>query len=315
MAPESDSALTLKVSNGSPYQINSEQVLRASVALLNHIKTTAEENESNSKKATLIDEDPLDSKPIWLQLTTKVHIAAEKRLKPIKYTLPHPLNTDPTKTICLFTTDPQRAAKDIIASSEFPAHLSARITRVIGLKKLKSKWSQYESQRKLLREHDIFLADDRITNSLPAILGKTFYKNTTKRPIPINIQKSVPKKGGKRIKKLKGDPPRGLTDAKSMGAEIENAIQAAVIYLSASTNVAARVGYASWSPEKLQENVEALSNFLIDRVVSKKWRGLKSLHIKGAETTSLPIWLAEELWTDEKDVLENCATENTNEKN
>ncbi|POS88147.1 hypothetical protein EPUL_001345 [Erysiphe pulchra] len=303
MAPES-SALTLKFENGSVYRLNSDQVLKASNALLKHIKSTTE-SKLKDRKLKLLDENPYESQPIWLQLTTKSHISAEKRLKPIKVSLPYPLNTDPTTTICLFTADPQRATKDLIASPAFPAALSARITRVIGLSKLKSKWSQYEAQRKLFREHDIFIADDRIIKALPAILGKTFYKSTAKRPIPVEIQHSVPKLGGKRLKKVKGDLPRPLTDAKSLSVKIEEAIESAVIYLSASTNVAVRIGYASWNPENVQQNAEALTKFLIERVVSKKWKGVKSIHIKGAETTSLPIWLAEEIWIDEKDIIDN----------
>ncbi|KHJ31944.1 putative electron transfer flavoprotein alpha-subunit [Erysiphe necator] len=307
MAPESNLPI-MQSENFSVYQLNSEQVLKASTALIKHIESTTI-SKLKARKVKLLDEDPLESQPIWLQLTTKSHIAPEKRLKPIKVPLPHPLNTDPTTTICLFTVDPQRATKDLIASPAFPAALSSRITRIIGLSKLKSKWSQYEAQRKLYREHDIFVADDRIIKSLPAILGKTFYKSTSKRPIPINIQHSVPKKGGKRIKKVKGDPPRPLTDATSLAKTIEEAIESAVIYLSTSTNIAVRIGYASWSPTKLQENAEALSKFLIERIVSKKWKGLRSLHIKGAETTSLPIWQAEEIWIDEKDIIDDDQTQ------
>jgi ribosome biogenesis protein UTP30 len=56
-------------------------------------------------------------------------------------------------------------------------------------------------------------------------------------------------------------------------------------------------------PEELAENIEAVSEVLIEKFVGKKWRGVRALHIKGAETASLPIWLADELWVDGKDVL------------
>jgi ribosome biogenesis protein UTP30 len=61
------------------------------------------------------------------------------------------------------------------------------VSRVIGFTKLKAKFSQYEAQRALYADHDIFLADDRIVNRLPAVLGKTFFKTTTKRPVPVVI--------------------------------------------------------------------------------------------------------------------------------
>lgn len=317
MAPES-TALAVKPEGDFTAKLNSEQVssphpqlahslttvkqvLKASSALLKHIKSTVPPTDN-----TLIsDETPLDTQPIWLQLTTKTHITPQKSLKPIKIALPHALNTSPTTTICLITADPQRLYKDLIIHPAFPTALSARITRVVGVKKLKAKWGQYEQQRKLFASHDIFLADDRIITSLPGILGKTFYKSTAKRPVPVSIQEPAPKTDGKRIKKAKGEASRGAGAPKVVAAELEKAVGAATVWLSASTNTAVRVGYASWTPEQIAENVEAVVQKLVEGgTVSKKWQGVKSVHLKGSETVSLPVWLAEELWVDEKDVLD-----------
>ena len=98
----------------------------------------------------------------------------------------------------------------------------------------------------------------------------------------------------------------------AIAAEIEKAIQSAVVNLSPSTNTSVRVGYASWDAEKLAENVEAVANGLIEKFVSKKWRGVRAIHIKGPETASLPIWLADEMWVDEGDVLEEGAVVEAN---
>ncbi|CAD6501220.1 BgTH12-01474 [Blumeria graminis f. sp. triticale] len=299
MAPQPKT--TAKGGSGTPYQLNLNQVSKATESLLAHIQAT-QKSKLGEEKSTLLDEDPLEDSPIWFQLTTKLHITANKRLKPIKISLPHPLHTHANSSICLITADPQRAVKDLISHPSFPTALSGRITRVVGLHKLKSKWSQYEAQRKLYAEHDIFLADDRVVTALPAILGKTFYKSTAKRPIPIAIQQQTPKVGGVRVKKVKGDPPRELANVTAVVKEIEKALGSAAVYLSPSTITAVRIGFANWSADKLQENIKAVTDTLIEGVVAKKWRGVKSLHIKGAETASLPIWLAEEIWTDEKDV-------------
>jgi ribosome biogenesis protein UTP30 len=171
--------------------------------------------------------------------------------------------------------------------------------------KIRKKWTQYEAQRKLFAEHDIFLADDRIIIQLPKLLGKTFYKSTTKRPIPVSIQAQAPRTDGKRIAKAKDSyrEKRGAGEAKDIAKEIEKAIGSALVHLSSSTNTAIRVGYSGMKPEELAENIEAVSEVLIEKFVVKKWRGVRALHVKGAETASLPIWLADELWVDEKDVL------------
>ena len=47
-----------------------------------------------------------------------------------------------------------------------------------------------------------------------------------------------------------------------------------------------------------------VASALIERFVPKKWKGVRALHIKGPSTAALPIWLADELWADEGDVLD-----------
>jgi ribosome biogenesis protein UTP30 len=292
--------------------------LKASCALLKHIK--AEEVSSTSKPNLLADagddeEQQDDSTPIWLTLTTKKHIADQKRLKPSKLAVPHPLNTSSTSTICLITADPQATFKEIVSSPAFPSALSARVTKVVGISKIKEKFNQYEAQRKLFAEHDIFLADDRIITMLPKALGKTFYKSTVKRPIPVSLSEQAPRTDGKRIaraKVAKGRVQLSPGTPQAIAAEIEKAIQSAVVNLSPSTNTSVRVGYASWDAEKLAENVEAVANGLIEKFVTKKWRGVRAIHIKGPETASLPIWLADEMWVDENDVLEEGAVVEAN---
>ena len=157
-------------------------------------------------------------------------------LHPSKIVLPHPLNADNEATICLIVADPQRHYKNVVASEEFPEELRSRITRVIDLTHLKAKFKAYEAQRKLYGEHDIFLADDRITNRLPKALGKTFFKTTTKRPIPVVLQAQRDRVDGKRVakpkgKKLKRDPVENVNarPTAEIAAEIKKAIGSALV--------------------------------------------------------------------------------------
>ncbi|KAH8803089.1 ribosomal protein L1p/L10e family-domain-containing protein [Xylogone sp. PMI_703] len=314
MAPKT-TTLTTKVSSGSPYQLDKSQTLKASKALLKHIKESEKDKEKKSEKKNLLaaedneDDAEDESTPIWLTLTTKKHITNETKLKPSKVPLPHPLNTSASTTICLITADPQRTFKDIVASPAFPADLAPRITRVIGVSKIKAKFTQYEAQRKLFAEHDIFCADDRIITQLPKLLGKTFYKSTTKRPIPVSLQAPAPRSEGKRIARAKTDDAPRAGEPKQIAAEIEKAIRGALVHLSPSTNTSVRVGYASWEPEKVAENVEAVVTALTDKFVPQKWRGVKAIHIKGPETAALPIWLADELWVEDADVIDDAEAE------
>ncbi|KAK5112236.1 hypothetical protein LTR62_004397 [Meristemomyces frigidus] len=313
MAPR-DSAL---VSSNTPYKLDSAQTLRASTALLRKIQSTEAPSNAGAEKSNLLadadEHDVEDEIPVWLVLTTKKHIVDKKRLKPGKIPLPHPYLDvkDETLRICLITADPQRKYKDLLDDPGFPAELRKRITRVVGLEKLKAKYKAFEAKRQLLGEYDVFLADDRVITHLPTVLGKTFYKGGSKRPIPISLEgkrQSVDEKGVKRQKLSEGGKKVVRNDLRpqDLAHEIERAVGSALVHLAPSTTTAVKVGRATMEPEQVRSNVETVTNALVEKYVPQQWRNVKSVHIKGPNTAALPIWMAEELWTDEKDVLEEA---------
>ncbi|KAK9788666.1 putative Ribosomal protein L1p/L10e family-domain-containing protein [Seiridium cardinale] len=310
MAPSKE--MKLRSSDAALQLVNPDQTLKASKALLAHMKKASVEKAANADKKNLLadDETALNEQPVWLTLTTKRHIVDSNRLKPGKIVLPHPLNTDPEVSVCLISADPQRHYKNLIASEEFPDEWRTRITRVIDVGKLSSKFKQYEEQRKLYAEHDIFLGDSRIITRLPKALGKTFYKSTAKRPIPVNLEsRNKPKTDGKKVKKAKGDEVNSCTPTE-LAAEVEKAVGAALVHLSPSTNTAIRIGYAGWKPEEIAANAKAVAEVLIEKYVPQKDKNVRSIYIKGPETTALPLYMADELWLDgEKDIVTNDSEE------
>lgn len=180
------------------------------------------------------------------------------------------------------------------------------MTRVIDVNKLAAKYGQYEAQRKLFSEHEIFLADTRIINRLPKILGKTFYKSTQKRPVAVVLQskqkKTLPK-GQKKQKGQAAEPNAGKPE--DIAKEIEKALGAALVNLGPSAHTAVRVAYAGWSAEQVSDNVAAVASALVEKHVSGGWKNVKSIQIKGPETAALPVWLTDELWLEEADVVAN----------
>lgn len=318
MAPATRT-LTTKVESGSPYQLNTDQTLRATTALIKKISSDeVAQKSSTEKKANLLedaeDDDAEDQIPLWLILTTKKHIVDKKRLKPSKIVLPHPLRSvgEDNLRICLITADPQRRYKDLIADPAFPLDVSKRIARVIGMEKLKAKYKSYESKRQLLAEYDVFLADDRIITYLPTVLGKVFYKGGSKRPVPVSLEgkrQSVDQATGEKRKRLaEGGSKVEKKDVRpeDVAAEVERAVGSALVHLAPSTTTAVKVGHASMSPEQVQENVDAVVAAMVEKFVPQQWRNVRAVHIKGPETAALPIWLAEELWADEAEVLEEA---------
>lgn len=116
------------------------------------------------------------------------------------------------------------------------------------------------------------------------------------------LQAKVPKVDGKRVKKQKTEGVNAGKPA-DIAKEIERAIGAALVSLAPTTNTAVKVGFSSWTPEQIAENVDTVATALVGKWVPQKWRNVRSIHIKGQQTAALPIWLTDELWVDEKDVI------------
>lgn len=240
----------------------------------------------------------------------------KNRLKPGKISIPHSLNASSNLSVCLITADPQRAVKNIVTDSSFPQDLTSRIDKVIGYSKLKSRYQTFESRRQLLAEHDVFLADDRIIMRLVNTLGKIFYKSS-KRPIPVRIA-GIEKVDGKRVKK---DPKQKNNSSEEkissfaspliVAKEIERTLNSAPVQLAPATTASIRIGSSKFTPEQLADNVEAVVKGLTEKFITKGWRNIKALHIKGARTTAMPIWLASELWVEDGDVAEEAPEDDT----
>ncbi|KAL8807699.1 MAG: hypothetical protein Q9182_000510 [Xanthomendoza sp. 2 TL-2023] len=290
-----------------------DMTLKASKALLQHIRSELDRKEATSTTQNLLEASPdgpdpdnsADAEPIWLCLTTKKHIVDKHRLKPGKIPLPHSLNQSPTTTICLITCDPQRQVKDIISHPSFPTTLSSRITKVLGISKLKARYQPFESRRKLLNEHDIFLADARVITLLPKILGKVFYQSH-KKPVPVNLEAFKQKDtAGKRVvSKNTDEKTRSIGSPLQVAKEIEKTINCALVHLSPSNNTAVRIGRSSFTAQQIADNVESVVAGLVEKFIPQGWRNVRAVNIKGPNTMALPIWLADELWIDEGDILE-----------
>ena len=257
-------------------------------------------------KATSTDPDD-DPEPIWLILTTKKHIVDKKRLKPGKIPVPHAI-VKPDTSICLITVDPQRAYKDVIADPTFPDNLRSRI-RVLGVGKVKQRYKSFESRRQLLAEHDTFLVDDRVVTLLLGLLGKIVFESS-KRPISVDISGLKPQKApGEKVKPRSKDSQPRIAKPQPLAKEIEKALRSARVHLSPSATTAIHVGYSNFKAENLQQNIEAVVDGMQQKFVPSGWHNVRSIHIKGPNTVAMPIWLANQLWVEEDDVLEDNEAE------
>jgi ribosome biogenesis protein UTP30 len=113
------------------------------------------------------------------------------------------------------------------------------------------------------------------------------------------------KPAGPRPKKSKAEGEINAGTPADIAKEIEKALGSALVALSPSTNTSIKVAYAGMTPEEVAANVEAVSTALVEKWVPQKWRNVKGIHIKGPTTAALPIWLTDELWLAETDVVAN----------
>jgi ribosome biogenesis protein UTP30 len=231
--------------------------------------------------------------------------------------VPHPLYSSPQTRICLITADgpADDTFKKLVKDPAFPKDLEKKLHKVIRYSRLAKKYKEYESRRHLFAEYDLFLADERIIHMLPAALGSSFYKSTSKRPIPVSLtgrelygkktkktalDRTLPKKRGAAAREavVVGAPV-------DVAADIERALATLAVHLSPCPTISVKVAYAGWPAEWIAENVQAAVERVLAKYIPGGWSGLKSLHLKGPETAALPVWMAEELWATEDDVLDH----------
>ena len=180
---------------------------------------------------------------------------------------------------------------------------------MLGISKIKTRYKSFESRRQLASEYDVFLADDRVIPLLPRLLGKTVYEGT-KRPIPVSLE--APKlKGdsGKTSKTPKDAGSKSVMTPKAFANEIEKAVSSARVHLAPSTTTSVCVGFSNYKPQELAENVQAVVTGLTERFITKGWRNVRAIHVKGPETVALPIWQTSQLWVEDEDVIEDVNAE------
>ncbi|QRV92438.1 ribosomal protein L1p/L10e family [Ceratobasidium sp. AG-Ba] len=242
------------MSNVIDSHVSVKQTKLAIDALLKHAaKVQAERDETELLGA----KDEL----VWLNVNVK-RIHPEKKLKPFSIPLARPIVDPRTSPICLITKDPQREYKDLLAAQNIKF-----VSRVVGVTKLKGKFKPFEARRQLLKEHGLFLADDRVVPLLPKLLGKMFFE-AKKQPIPVNLQR------------------------KDLKVELERAVSSTYMHQNQGTCTSIKIAPISFTPAQVLENLAtALPNIV--KHIKGGWDNVQSLNIKTSTSVSLPIWSCE----------------------
>ncbi|KAL9233164.1 hypothetical protein vseg_008194 [Gypsophila vaccaria] len=173
--------------------------------------------------------------------------------------LPHPLYTPQNSETCLFVADnTSNLSKSKVEEEQLP------VNQVLKLSKLKKNYKAFEQKRKLCDSFDLFLAEKRIIPLLPNVIGKEFYKKK-KIPVPVELTRG------------------------NWGEQIEKVCSSTMLYLSTGSCSVVKVGRASMGRREIVENVLAAVEGVAN-VVPKKWKNVRSFHLKFSESLALPVY-------------------------
>ncbi|KAF8583320.1 ribosomal protein L1 [Ramaria rubella] len=231
--------------------VSIEQCKKAVSALLKH----AQKKQLEHDETQLL---PGKDQYIWLVMTVK-QMQPMKALKPHKIPLTYPIIDPRNTSVCLITKDPQREYKDLLES-----HNIKFISRVVGIEKLKGKFRGFDARRLLLREHGLFLGDERVLPLLPKLLGKQWFK-AKKQPIPVSLTK----------KDLKG--------------ELERAISSTYMHQNQGTCTSIKIAGISHKSSQVVSNLQTAIPAVVARIHGG-WDNVQSFSIKTTSSVSLPIW-------------------------
>ncbi|KAL4571842.1 hypothetical protein LXL04_018607 [Taraxacum kok-saghyz] len=215
----------------------------------------------------------------YLLLTLKKIPHKDFTKAPKKIPLPHSLHPPPEfLRSCLIIDDrpkPNSQKLTFEYADKKIKSLGIPISKILKLSKLKSDYRTFDSKTELLNSFDVFLADRRVIDMLPEILGKVFYKNKRKIPVPVELRRD-------------GD----------WKEEIEMGFCCSLLWLSKGTCSVVKIGkFGGMEVEKMVDNVVAAIGGVVE-VAPKKWVGVKSFHLKFFDSLALPIYQKKEITKD-----------------
>ncbi|KZT38913.1 ribosomal protein L1 [Sistotremastrum suecicum HHB10207 ss-3] len=234
--------------------VSQKQTKLAAVALHKHALSKQAQRESTELL-------PGKEEYVWLVVAVK-KVHPEKKLKPFRIPVRHPIVDPRTSPVCLITKDPQREYKDLLEAQKI-----SFISRVVGVTKLKGKFKPFEARRLLAKENGLFLADERVVPLLPKLLGKIFF-DAKKQPIPVDLTK------------------------KDLKAELESAIESTYMHQNQGTCTSIKIANLSHTPAQTLANLTTALPEVAKRIRGG-WDNIQSLSIKTSSSISLPIWSCE----------------------
>jgi ribosome biogenesis protein UTP30 len=152
------------------------------------------------------------------------------------------------------------------------------------------QFKPYEARRELMRQNDLFLADERILETLPKLLGREWLEK--KRSVGLKLRRcGCRSDNDPRFPR----PPIPVNLVHSdIKAELERAVASTYLYLAAGSCLTIKLGSLHLhSPDALLENLLAVVPLLSAWLPFGGWDNIQALHVKTSTSVSLPVWNCE----------------------
>jgi len=194
-------------------------------------------------------------------LFTLGKVPVKKKMRPHLIELPHPM-FDETSEVCFFSKSPQKPWKDMLIRNR-----SIGLSKVIGMDKLKKNYGTLEAKKALCEAFDLFLCDASVADVLPQSLGRIFYKERHKIPIPVNI-------------KLGGNPDE----------QIKKVIRGTCVRVPAGPCLGVKIGRCGMSEEQLAKNANTVIKGVAKLLHEKHENYIQSISVQATNAPALPVW-------------------------
>ncbi|XP_076955288.1 uncharacterized protein LOC143630076 [Bidens hawaiensis] len=201
---------------------------------------------------------------IYLNFTLKK--LPQKRTNPNKIPLPHPIISSDSSELCLIIDDRTTSNLTSQAAKQKIKADGIGVSKVIKLSKLRTDYKPFESKRKLCDSYDMFFADKRVIHLLPKLLGKQFLR---KKKLPLGVD----------------------LGHKNWKEQIERGCGSGLLFFGSGTCSMVKVAKVSMSRDEIVENVMAAIEGGVG-FVGKKMGGVRSFHLKFADSVALPVYQA-----------------------
>jgi len=157
----------------------------------------------------------------------------------------------------------------------------------MDLTKLKKEFRQYADKRTLASSYDLFLCDKSIISDMPQVLGKVFYSQRHKQPLPVKICQSKP------------------------ADDIKAVLKSTTLTIPSGPCVGVRIGRCSMTAEQLSKNCNTVFRSAA-AIFRDQGLTVKSAHITATDCVAVPVY--EQELTEGSVVIQKAPTKTKKRK-